>query len=145
MKRITYLLLSTATLFVLSSCSEDDNNPINIPLEVKEYKIQIAGHGPASQQYPLNITYYHDNQEGTIVSEIITSETNQDIIQTKVLSANDKIGFKFTVDNNDEADIFYIKISDVETDEVLIEDSDFNIQEDHKFMYDISENNYSIQ
>ena len=51
----------------------------------------------SSQQYPLNITYFKDDEDGQITTQIVNAQTNTDIIQSLNLESVDKIGFSYDV------------------------------------------------
>lgn len=134
-----------ASAFTIS-CSDDDNtsNPIET-INPKEYKIQFWGSSSSEVQYPLTVSYYKDSQSGDLVSEQVSSQTNTDVIESRTLTSYDKLGFKLTVDNSGQAPVHIVIITDVESNEVVFENYNMSIDTGLTFMYDISDDNYTVQ
>ena len=139
----------TILLFMLSvltfSCSDDDTTTPNEILNPKEYKVQFWGSSSPEVQYPLTVTYYKDNQSGSLVTEQITSQTNTDVIESHNLTSYDKLGFKLTVGNGGQASVNIVIITDIETDQVIFENYTLQIDTGQTFIYDISDQGYTIQ
>lgn len=145
MKKIILPLMLFICL-TITSCSDDDSNETN-PAEVidpKEYKVLIYGESDPYTVYPLTVTYYKDNENGSLQTEQVNSETNTDVIQTRNLISYDKLGFKLTVGNNGYANVHHIVITDVESDEIIFEEY-IDLDTGQTFLYDISDNNYTVQ
>ena len=145
MKKIILISILTIAPFVIS-CSDDDNtsNPIDT-INPKEYKIQFWGSSSSEIQYPLTVTYYKDNQNGTLVSEQVSSQTNTDVIESRTISSYDKLGFKLTVANGGQALVNTVIITEVESNEVIFEDYSLQVNTGETYMYDISDDAYIIQ
>lgn len=140
-------MMLTASVF-MSSCSDDDSNSTTNPTETidpKEYKVQLWGSSSAENQYPLTVTYYKDNEEGHIVTEQVNSQTNTDVVESRNLISYDKLGFKLTVDNEVQAPVNTVIITDVDANEVIFESYNLDIDTGQTFMYDISDDNYTVQ
>jgi uncharacterized protein YcfL len=143
MKKFVLLALIVLTLF---GCSDDDNNNTSTDtIEPKAYKIQFWGYSSSEVQYPLTVTYYKDNQQGVLSSELVSSQTNTDVIETRTLTSYDKLGFKLAVGNSGQATINTVIITDMETNEVILDNSDLEVNTGQTFMYDVSDDNYTIQ
>lgn len=145
MRKIILLLILTVSLFIIN-CSDDDNGTTpSEAIDPKEYKVQFWGSSSSEVQYPLTVTYYKDNQQGSLVTEQISSQTNTDIIESRTLTSYDKLGFKLTVGNSGQAPVHIVIITDVESNEVIFENYNVNVDTGQTFMYDISNNNYTVQ
>lgn len=146
MKKL-YLLSSLITaIFLSSGCSDDDNpTPTNENVVAKEYKIQFWGYSSSEEQYPLTTNYYKDNQNGELATETTSSLTNTDVIESHTLTSFDKLGFKLTVGNGGQAPVNIVMITDMETNELIFENSSLEIDTGQTFMYDISSNQYTVQ
>ena len=148
MKNITFYLLATLlTVFTLSCSSDDDTGSENDtePVELKSYTIELFGSSTYEQRYPLEITYYSDNKEGDLETTTINSQTNTDIIQEEVLLCNNRIGFEYDVDGYEESLINYVRIIDSETEEVIFEENTLEIEDNQLFLYNISEDSYTVE
>jgi hypothetical protein len=145
MRKIMHLFMLTASLFTVS-CSDDDNATTpSETIDPKEYKVQFWGSSSSEVQYPLTVTYYKDNQQGSLVTEQATSQTNTDVIESRTLTSYDKLGFKLTVGNGGQVPVHIVIITDVESNEVIFENYNVNIDTGQTFMYDISDDNYTVQ
>jgi hypothetical protein len=111
---------------------------------LKEYIVYISGYSSSSQQYPLNITYFKDDEDGQITTQIVNAQTNTDIIQSLNLESVDKIGFSYDVIGYEESIINRVEVTNVETGEIIFAFDDFEIQDNQLFMYDISENTFTV-
>ena len=129
------------------SCSNDDNSDSStiIVEEPKEYKIEFSGVGASTMQYPLEITYYVDDQSGSLISESVESQTNMDIVEMRNLTSYNKIGFKFKAYDSGEAYINSIIITDIESNEIIFQNFELNINDNKVFMYNISNDDFTIQ
>jgi len=142
MKKIIFMMLTAS----LISCSDDDNTTTpNETINSKEYKVQFWGSSSSEVQYPLTVTYYKDNQQGNLITEQTNSQTNTDVIESRTLNSYDKLGFKLSVGNNGQVSVGIVIITDLESNEVLFEDYDLQIDTGQTFMYDISDDNYTVQ
>lgn len=112
---------------------------------LKEYQISFSGYSSSSQQYPISIEYYVDDDNGLISTQTINSQTNTDIIQSINIESVDRIGFKYDVTNYEESLIEFVEIKNLETNEVIFTSSILEIEDNEVFTYDISENSYTIQ
>ncbi|HIP33662.1 MAG TPA: hypothetical protein EYG89_02785 [Bacteroidia bacterium] len=112
---------------------------------LKEYQLMFSGSSSSSQQYPLNIIYYIDDENGQISTQAVNSQTNTDIIQSISLETVDKFGFKYDVSGYEQSIINYVEIKNVQTGIVIFSISSLEIQDNQIFTYDISENSYTIQ
>ncbi|MEZ4801146.1 MAG: hypothetical protein R2797_00120 [Gelidibacter sp.] len=113
--------------------------------EPYEYEIQISGYSSSSQQYPIAITYYWDEESGTLVSQIVNSQTNTDIVNSFNVVAYDKIGFKYDVTGYEESIINSVYITNLDTGSVIFDNSSLEIEDEQVFTLDISEGTYTIQ
>ena len=61
------------------------------------------------------------------------------------MSSYDRLGFKLTVDNEGQAFVNTVIITDVEGNEVVFESYNVEVDTGQIFMYDISDDDYTIQ
>lgn len=150
MKRVILILVASLSVTFYSCNNDDDNtaNTTNPPVnntEQREYKIQLWGIGTSEPQAPLEIMYYSDTQGGALIPHTVNSQTNQDIVEMYILSSYNKVGFKFDADDNGEAYINTVVITDVEANEVIFENNTLDIDDNETFLYNISEETHSIE
>lgn len=112
---------------------------------LKEYQLRFTGQSSSSQQYPINIEYYSDDENGQISTEIVNSQTNTDVIQSINLESVDKIGFKYDVSGYEDTVVDFVEIKDVESNTVIFTISSLSIEDNQTFTYDISDDSYTIQ
>lgn len=112
---------------------------------LQTYNIYISGYSSSSQQYPLNITYTRDDENGQIYTETVNTQTGTDIIQTLDLDSADKIGFSYDVVGYEESIINRVEITKVETGAIIFTFDNFSIEDNQVFLYDISDNEYTIE
>lgn len=112
---------------------------------LKEYNVYFSGYSSSSQQYSLNITYFKDDEDGQVTTQIVNSQTNPDFVQSMNLESVDKIGFSYDVIGYEESIINRVVIKNLETGEIIFDLDDFTIQDNELFMYDISENTYTVE
>jgi hypothetical protein len=111
---------------------------------VVEFQISLLGSSSSSQQYPIIIEYYVDNENGQISTEIVNSQTGTDILESIFIESVDKIGFKYDVTGYEESIIGSVEIRNVETDTYIFSASSLQIEDNQVFIYDISDNSYTI-
>lgn len=145
MRKIMLLKMLAASIF-MSSCNDDDNtvNPV-VTVNPKDYKVQFWGFSSSEVQYPLTVTYYKDNQNGIIGTENVSSQTNTDVIESRTITSYDKLGFKLTVGNSGQATVNTVIITDVQSNEVVFESYELDVDSGQTFMYDLSDNTYTVQ
>lgn len=148
MKKFLLLLVMATSL---SSCTEEaDNAPCftchqqDPKPEPKEYKIELRGESPAGEQYPLDILYYKDSNQGDITSVAVSSQTNTDIIESKNVMSFNQVGFRFTVGSGGQANISSVVITDVAASQVIFQNHTLNVTPGKIFMYVISSNSYTV-
>lgn len=112
---------------------------------LKDYNIYFSGYSSSSQQYPLTIEYYVDNESGQISTQTVNSQTNTDIIQSIDVESVDKIGFKYDVTNYEESLINRVEVKNIETGEIIFANDNLLMEDNQVFMYNISQNSYTIQ
>lgn len=135
----------TASMFTISCSDDDTTNTAPETTQPKEYKFQIWGYSLSQTQYPMTVTYYKDIQNGSLATEIVNSQTNTDVIESRNLSTYDKLGFKLAVGNGGNATINTVIITDVEADEIIFEEYSLQVNTGQTFMYDLSDDTYSVQ
>ena len=143
----TILPLMLFICATITSCSSDDSQETN-PAEVvspKEYNILIGGESDPYNAYPLTVVYYKDDENSSLQTEQVNSETNTDVVQSRNLISYDKLGFKFTVGNNGYVNIYSVIITEIESNEIIFQNYNLDIDTGQTFMYDISDNNYTVQ
>jgi|GEM_PF-3408642 len=113
------------------------------PPRAQEYTINFSGFGSPDEQYPLEITYYFDDENGDLVSATVNSNTNTDIVESNTLTTYDKIGFKYQTSSESQAEINTVEVRD-KNDEVIFSSSDLSVDIGQTFIYDISDDSYSI-
>jgi len=144
-------LLLIIIVFSLTACTEDGNSncpgcddyiptqpdPV-ITIPTKEYKLEFSGHGSPEQGVYL-FTYLDGSQNMT--SLFISA----DILKSQTLSAHNKIGFKLISTDGGQVLIDTVKITDVESNQVLLEEHNLQITFSKTFMYTIANDTYTIQ
>ena len=123
----------------------DGADNYDLPPTVKEYEIRISGESSSSQQYPLVIEYYSDDENGQVFTEIVNSQTNTDIIQNLNLESFNIIGFEYDVTGYEDSVIYEVQIKDVETNTILFSNSSLSIEDNEVFTYNISEDSFTVQ
>lgn len=112
---------------------------------LKEYQISLLGSSSSSQSYPLTIEYYVDDENGQISTQIVNSQTGTDVIESIFIESVDKIGFKYDVTGYEDTVIGGVEIRNVETDTYIFSESSLQIEDNQVFIYDISDNSYTIE
>lgn len=144
MKKTTVILILLMSAIIIS-CSNDDSVNPNPTINSKEYKVQFWGTSSPEIQYPLIVTFYKDNQDGSLTTEELNSQTNTDVTESRILNSYDKLGFKLTVGNGGQASVYNVIITDIESNGVMFENEKLQINTGQTFMYDISDQNYTIE
>lgn len=144
MKKILLLLIFALSI---AGCTEDADNACfycTEPVPSREYKLKFRGHSSSEEQFPVWIFYYVNNG-GTLSSVMDTSQTSTDMVYSITLPSYSRIGFKLNIQNGGQALIDTVTITDVESGEVLFENTSLEITSGETFMYNIPENIYTIQ
>ncbi|WP_127139957.1 hypothetical protein [Flagellimonas marinaquae] len=135
--------LQTVDFYDSSSTSTKYKECDPCPPRAQEYTINFSGFGSPDEQYPLEITYYFDDENGDLVSATVNSNTNTDIVESNTLITYDKIGFKYQTSSESQAEINMVEVRD-KNDEVIFSSSDLSVDIGQTFMFDISDDSYSI-
>lgn len=117
-------------------CGSETEQPAPA-IPTKQYKLEFSGHGSPEQGVYL-FTYSDGTQN---MASLFISD---DIFKTQTLSAHTKIGFKLISTDGGQVLIDTVKITDIESNQVLFEGNNLQITFSKTFMYTISTNSYTI-
>ncbi len=136
--------------FTLKSTDLNDSSRITVkykecdpcPPRAAQYSIYFSGsHSGQFDQYSLKTTYYMDDENGELNSEVFNSNLFSGEFYN--LTSYDKIGFKYETDAESNANVELIEIQDKDG-EVIFSKSDFTIGIGKTFMYEISKDTYTV-
>ncbi|WBU90960.1 hypothetical protein [Cellulophaga omnivescoria] len=112
------------------------------PARAEEFQIYFNGeHQGQYGEYSLETTYYTDDVDGELNSEVVTSNLFSGDYYT--LTAFDKVGFKYETNTESQASVELIEIKD-SSGNIIFTKSDFSIGIGETFIYEISSDSYTV-
>ncbi|MRI00866.1 hypothetical protein GH721_10035 [Kriegella sp. EG-1] len=136
--------------FKIQRTDYDDNTRVTImykecepcPARAEEFEIYFSGgyQGPYGE-YSLETTYYTDDADGELNSEVVTSNLFSGEYYT--LTAFDKVGFKYETNTESQASVELIEIKD-SSGNIIFTKGDFSIGIGETFIYEISSDSYTV-
>ena len=136
--------------FKIQRTDYDDNTRVTImykecepcPARAEEFQIYFSGeHQGQYGEYSLETTYYTDDADGELKSEIVTSNLFSGEYYT--LTAFDKVGFKYETNTESQASVELIEIKD-SSGNIIFTKGDFSIGIGETFIYEISSDSYTV-